>query len=92
MSEPQRFLHRLALALGMTLAAVEAMPSSEVVAWRKFDGCSGLPDASAQWQRAAALVVATGSKRPLDDFMPLTAWSRPRGPEALLAKLKRGMI
>tara|TARA_Y100001934_G_C12092003_1_gene649704 strand:- start:147 stop:425 length:279 start_codon:yes stop_codon:yes gene_type:complete len=92
MSEPQRFMHRLALALGLTLSAVEALPAAEVAAWRQFDACSGLPDVGPQWQRAAALVAATGSKKPLEDFMPVMAWSKPRGPDALLAKLKAGAI
>ena len=85
-------MHRLALALGLTLLQLEAMPAQEIHSWRQFDQQCGLPDVSAQWQRA--LLITSKAKPGTDPqtFMPLIGWNKPSGADALLRSLKDGKI
>lgn len=85
-------MHRIALALGLTIPQILAMPAQELHSWRQFDTQCGLPDVSAQWQRA---LLISSKARPGTDpqsFMPLVAWNKPSGPDALLRSLKNGKI
>lgn len=83
---------RLALALGVPLHDVVRLPLEQLRRWRHFDRTHGLPDIAAQWQRALGVLMQTSGHRQPSDYMPLIAWSRPRGTEALLERLHNGEL
>ena len=83
-------MFRLALSLTLPIAAVRAMPAEDLRQWHQFDQQCGLPDKAAQWQRGLLLTSKAGKSARLDDFMPLLAFGRPSGADALLERLKHG--
>jgi len=85
-------MHRLAIALGSTVADIRQMPVEELRAWQAFDRQAGLPDVAAQWQRGLLISAKASAGSKVDDFMPLMAWNKPTGPDALLGRLQRGQI
>lgn len=85
-------MHRLALALGLTLSQIQAIPVDELHAWQAFDSKHGLPDVAAQWQRALSLGVHAKQGTDLKQFMPLFAWNAPTGTDALLMRLRHGQV
>jgi hypothetical protein len=89
------FIHRLALALSKTVEELlSTLSASELRDWAQFDRQAGLPDLSAQWQRAVAISVAgaaAGSTLEAIEYMPLMAWdSKPATAEDVRRAFGRG--
>jgi hypothetical protein len=85
-------MHRLAIALGSTVADIKQMPVEDLRAWQSFDRQAGLPDVAAQWQRGLLISAKASAGSKVDDFMPLMAWNKPTGVDALLGRLQRGEV
>jgi hypothetical protein len=90
-----RFLHRLALALGKSLAEVEALSGHELDRWKAYHALEPLPDP--HWIGAQiASVIATvmggkGKRYGVEDFLPRVATrkQRPRqSPDEMMAALR----
>ena len=89
------FVHRLALALGKTVAELlRTLSVEELHDWVQFDRQAGLPDLAAQWQRAAAVSIsaaAGGGKLDPADYMPLMAWDKqPATAQDILGAFRNG--
>jgi len=89
------FIHRLALALGKTVAdLLGSLSIEELHDWQQYDRQAGLPDLAAQWQRATAISVAgaaAGATIDASEYMPLLAWdAKPATAQEIKGVFSRG--